>query len=368
MSTPRALVLVAICASSWGAAPAAGAGGTLLLNAVQREALGIVVAPADRAERTIGPALPAQVVVPNTQLRIVSAPCSGLVEELLVAAGDAIEEGKPLARIRSPELLQIEREYLELRSRAELAAANADRDRRLFAEGLVAQRRFLEAAATQQQAAAALAERRQALVLAGLDAAALERLTSSGDLTSLVTVTSPLEAIVLAQSVTVGERVRGADPHDRLGDLSSLWLEIHAPVERLDGIAPGTPVTIPALGLEATVVAVGRAVHEADQGVTVRAEIADGAEQLRPGQFVSVRLRPAAASRSVYRVPLAAVVRVGEASYVFLAQPEGFVPVAVQVLEEEPRSAVVEALLPAAAEIAVQGAAALKSMWVRGGD
>lgn len=368
MTRSRALLLVVVCASSCLASLAEGAGETLVLDATQQDALGIGVARAERVQRIMGPALPAKVVVPNTQLHVVSAPRAGLVEELFVAAGDAIEKGKPLARIRSPELLKIEREYLELQTQAALAATNAERDRRLFAEGLVPERRLRETQATQRQLATALAERRQALVLAGLEAAALERLTSSGELTSLVTVTSPLDAIVLEQSATVGERVQGADPLYRLGDLSPLWLEIHTPIERLAGIAPGTPVTIPDLGLEAEVIAVGRAVHEADQGVAVRAEVRAGAERLRPGQFVSVQFRPATTSAPAYRVPLASIVRVGNASYVFLARPEGFVPVVVRVLEEEPRSAVVEASLPDEAEIAVQGTASLKSLWTRGGD
>lgn len=357
-----------ICVSACLLPFRARAGETLSLDATKRDALGIVVARPDRVDQTSGPALPANVVVPNARLHVVSAPRAGLVEELLVSAGDEVKTGQPIARIRSAELLELEREYLELRTQAALAAANAERDRRLLAEGLVPERRARETQATHQQLATAAAERRQALVLAGIDAAALERLVASGDLSSALTVTSPLDGIVLDQSVTVGERVQGADRLYRIADLTSLWLEIHAPLDRLDGVVPGTPVAIPGLGLQAAVVTVGRAVHGADQGVTVRAEIHTGTEKLRPGQIVSVQLRPAAASRSAYRVPLAAIVRLGDTTYVFLARPEGFVPMAIRVLQEESGSAIVEADLPDDAEIAVRGTASLKSLWTRSGD
>lgn len=358
------LVVVSACLASFPARAAE----VLSLDATQRDALGIAVARPERVDRTSGPALPAEVVVPNAQLHVVSAPRAGLVEELLVAAGDAVTKGQPIARIRSAELLELERAYLELHTQAAVAAANAERDRRLLAEGLVPARRERETQATHRQLATAVAERRQALLLAGIDPAALQRLVTSGELTSVLTVTSPLDGVVLEQRVTVGERVHGADPLYRIADLTSLWLEIHAPLERLDGVGPGTPVAIPDLGLGAEVVTVGRAVHGADHGVTVRAEIRAGVEKLRPGQIVSVQLRPAAGSRPAYRVPLAAIVRLGETSYVFVARPDGFAPLAVRVLAEESGSAIAEASLPDDAEIAVSGTASLKLLWTRRGD
>ncbi len=81
-------------------------------------------------------------------------------------------------------------------------------------------------------------------------------------------------------------------------------------------------------------------VHAEDQGVLVRAEVTEGTERLRPGQFVEVQLASAAAETG-WRVPAAAVVRNAGAAYLFVARPGGFVAIPIQVLAEEEQNAVV---------------------------
>ena len=67
---------------------------TLTLDAAQRAAFGIETAPVQLATEALSKPYPAKVQVPNTQLRVLSAPLEGVVEALLVAEGESVEEGQ----------------------------------------------------------------------------------------------------------------------------------------------------------------------------------------------------------------------------------------------------------------------------------
>jgi hypothetical protein len=108
-------------------------------------------------------------------------------------------------------------------------------------------------------------------------------------------------------------------------------------------------------------------VHGQDQGVLVRAEITEGAERLRPGQFVEVQLSAEAEGES-WRVPLESVVRHAGNTYVFVNRDGGFEALPVRVLAEEEGSAVVAGGLSTADRIAVTGVVAVKAAWLGGAE
>jgi cobalt-zinc-cadmium efflux system membrane fusion protein len=328
----------------------------------QRDALGIETAPLEPSGEVRSASLPARVAVPNAQLQVVTAPLGGVVEVLLVAEGQEIRQGQPLARMKSPRLLELQGKYLETRARFRLAKANYERDRQLSEEGIIAQRRLLESRATYQEVSAAQARLRSTLEMSGMDEASLETLGSRKTLSSSLTVRAPFDGVILEQMTTAGKGVELADPLYRIARLEPLWLEIHVPLERLGDLAVGDTVVVPELQVTGKVISVGRMVHGADQGVLVRAQVSEGTERMRPGQFVQAQVAVAGGGSS-FRVPGTAVLRSGERSYVFVAEDEGFRPVAVTVVSEEPGYQVIQGDLTAGSSIAVAGTVAIKAAW-----
>jgi len=333
----------------------------------QQSALGIRTETLQLIGDNFSQRLPGEVAVPNARLQVVTAAQQGLVEVLLVAAGDQVSKEQPLVHIQSPGLLELQGEYLELLTRTDLAKANYLRDRKLDKEGIIAKRRLLESQSHYQELNTSLSRSRQSLQLAGLDQASLERLASKRELSSTLIVRSPLQGVVLEQMTAAGNRVEAADPLYKIANLDHLWLEIHVPLDRLGSTGVGQKVLIPALDVTGTIISVGRMVHGADQGVLVRAKITQGVEKLRPGQFVQVQLAVAEDAES-YRVPRGAVVRSAGQSYLFVARPGGFEPVAVRVSAEESSSVIVQAQLPGDARIATGGTAAIKAAWLGGAE
>lgn len=337
----------------------------LKLDDTQISAFGIETQQVLPVQQAISQTFPAKVSVPNAQLRVVSAPLDGVVEALLVAEGETVRQDQPLARIRSSALLELQASYLESLSRRLLSGEAASRDRKLRAEGIVAERRLLESQAAHRENLNAEERDRQALRLAGMPEEAIEQLARTQKLSAVLDVKAPLAGVVLEQIATAGQRLATADPLYRVGDLNVLWVEVHVPLEKLGNIREGSTVDLPQANIHAEVITVGRMVHGTDQGVLVRAQVREGAEQLRPGQFVEARLHMGT-DNDALRIPSAAVVRSGDNELVFVRDVQGFVPVPVSVIASEGANAVIHADLPRDAQVVVSGTAALKAAMAGG--
>ena len=258
----------------------------VVMTAGQQQNLGVSVAPVGKSNLFNSRNFPAEITVPVGQERVVSAPQSGLIDQLYIAAGQTVKKGQPIAHLNSPELLSLQRDYLQSLTQHKLATKSLARDTELLKDGIIPQRRYLETESMHEEASASLAQRRQALRLAGMADSAIAKLHPESGMNPGITLTAPMDGQVLEQMVTTGQRVDMAMPLYRIAKLNPLWLEIHAPLEGLPFVKPGMLVTVPKLQASGKLIAVIRNVNKADQTLHLRAEISKGADKLSPGQFV----------------------------------------------------------------------------------
>lgn len=332
------------------------------LKPEQQRALGIEIR-AVSAGGGAASALPALVVVPNEQLRVVAAPLAGMVSQLLVAPGESVKKGQPLARLASPALLQAEREYLQAVQQAQLANQTATRDAALLEEGIIALARAQASRSAQQQATAALAERREVLRLAGVPDAALASLGKSSQLPSEMTVSAPIDGTVLEQSAAPGQRIEAATPLFRIGRLDPLWLEIQAPAALAPVLREGVGVSVGGTAATGRIINVGRAINASSQTLLLRARIESNATQLVPGQMVEAGLQ--LPNEGSFNVPQAAVIRHEGKAWVFVADGENFRPLEVAPVGQAGERVLVKSpTLKPETRIAVRGTSALKASWL----
>ncbi len=329
------------------------------VSAEQARALGVETAAAQAQASAEIAGLPALVVVPNEQLQVVSAPLAGLLEQVLVSAHQTVSKGQVLARLQSPELADLQHTYLQAATQASLARANLERDQALYAEGIIAESRYLASRSRVVEAAADLAERTQALRLAGMSAQAIAKLRAGQRVGTLVELASPLDGVVLEQLAVAGQRLEPRAPVLKVARLAPLWLEIQLPVARLNDVREGAAAAVPGAAASGQVIAVGRSVASGNQTVLVRARIDRGAERLRPGQYVEASLAVTAGA-AASSVPAQALARIAGKPVVFVRTPQGFRAQPVEVLGEASGRAVV-AGLRSDEQVAVKGVAALKA-------
>ncbi|MDD2893853.1 MAG: efflux RND transporter periplasmic adaptor subunit [Halothiobacillaceae bacterium] len=342
----------------------------LVLNARQIQDLGIVTAALSAKQQGELAGMPAQVVLPANQLFIISTPLPAMVEQTLVGAGDTVKKGQLLARLQSPALAEAQRGLLQATTQAQLAKDNLVRDEQLWQDGIIAESRYRATRSLHLEANAALAERRQMLRLSGMSDGAITQLQSGNNLNSLLTITSPIDGVVLEKTASVGQRLDAAVPLFKVAKLEPLGLEIQVPLASTLGLKIGAMVGVPAYGATGKLTAIGRSLSGSNQTILLRVLIQQGAEHLRPGQFVEASIAISAGNTVQWNVPNSALARVEDKTLVFVATAQGFRAEAVTVLHEGAQDSVVTGKLKGDEKIAVRGVSTLKAslMGIGGGE
>lgn len=330
-------------------------------------ALGVETAPLARAVETVLAGLPGKVVVPTGQMFVATAPLGGRIEHVGVATGDPVRVGQVLARIASTAYAELQRGLLEAVARHRQVEDALDRDRKLIDAGIIAQSRFVASQTRFAESSAMLAERRQALRLAGMSEGEVRRLEAGETLAPTVNVVAPAAGVVLEQTASVGERVEATAALFRIARVEPLWIEIHAPVDRVRDVKEGTAVRVTGRNVTGRVIAIGRQVAAESQTLMLRVLVAPGGDVVRPGEHVEAQIvRPAPAS-DLWTVPNAAIVRQGERAIVFVENANGIAPREAIVVAVEAATSTIRLAVPERTRIAVKGIAGLRQALVREG-
>lgn len=336
------------------------------MSASQRKALGVVTGTLSNQPGAVASQLPARVVVPPAQERMVAAPVAGVIAEVRVAVGDAVRAGQPLAVLRGEGLVAAQRDLTQAAVQARLAEETAQRDEALFKEGIIAESRLQGARATLAQTRAALAERRAWLRLMGLSGAVIQAAESGNRYVDSVALAAPAAGSVVEQQAVVGARVEAGISLFKVVRLDPLWLDIQVPAEAAAAVKPGQKVELPEHGVSGAVTLVGRSVSAA-QTVSLRARVNNPDGRLRLNQNVSVRLAGNLGGRQ-WQLASAAVASQAGRNWVFVERAGGFEPVPVSVVARAAQAVTLTGPFAGNERIAVQGVAALKSAWQGGGE
>ncbi|MDO8305569.1 efflux RND transporter periplasmic adaptor subunit [Herminiimonas sp.] len=355
---------LAVCAFS-SAAQANDRPAKFGVAAPQIQALGIQTMQLQNQSDAMTATFPAQVIVPPTAEKIVSSPVTGLVAQLLVQQNQLVKPGTPLIRIASMELGQLQLQLLQASSRATLARQAAQRERQLFDEGIIPQRRVQETQAALKESEAALNHAKAMLRLSGMSATTIERIAASGKLQDSITLSATQAGIVTEISVKPGQRIEAATALMNVAQTELLWLDIQLPASENTHKLAGTKIKVQGRDITARILSASPTVSSSSQTVMLRAAIEGKTDQIRPGEFVTVEL-PVAAMQGSWDVPLSAVAHDGKQAYVFARTSDGFEARPVTITTSAGQRVRMQGQLKAGEHIAVSGVVALKGAWLDG--
>ncbi len=338
------------------------------VSASQLQALGIKLLKLDRPTEIRGLTYPARVVVPPQSEQVLSAPVAGLVDQILIAEHQNVRSGDALVRLNSPEFGQLQLALMEAANGDRMARQTLDRERKLFKDGIIPQRRVYEAELSANDTQARLRQSQAALRLAGLDAGSINRVANGGTLMDGLTLRAKQAGTVLALEVKPGQRVASADPLVRVANLSELWLDIQIPADRSNSWSKDQNIMIAGSKLTAKPISVSALVSES-QTVTLRAQVSAGEAEFSPGEFVQAQV-PFTNAAGAWALPIAAVIRQDGNAFVFVRTASGFSAKPVTVIASAAQLVSVEGELKAGDEIGVSNVIALKAAWLgeSGGD
>ena len=256
---------------------------------------------------------PAELEADPARLARVTAPLQGRIVQLFVRFGDPVQKGQPLFELDSPDLVSAQTDSLRARSALAQAERTLARQQDLRQAGIGAVREVEQAQTDRDLAKSELERSTLRLRLLGIDPGALGR---------PLTVRAPVSGRVVEYKVAPGEYKSDlAEPLMTIADLSVVWATASVQEKDIRRVQSGedavvTLVAYPGERWTGKVLFVGDLLKPETRTIPVRIALANEARRLRPGMFGSVRFTENAAIELV--VPLAAVVLLGDANFVFV--------------------------------------------------
>jgi Cu(I)/Ag(I) efflux system membrane fusion protein len=278
------------------------------LSPEKRRLLGIRTVPVTRARlvrsiRTVG-----RVAVDERRLHHIHTKYEGYVEHLYVDfTGKFVRRGEPLLSLYSPELVATQQEYLlAWRARERLSTSGIPS----VARGSVD---LLEAA-------------RQRLLFWDIRPADIEALEKTGEVKRTLDLYSDISGYVVQKMAFHGMRVTSADALFDIADLSQLWVladvyEADLPAVRLGMEASLTVPYLPGKKWRGPVTYIAPTVEAKTRTISVRVEVANRGEDLKPDMFADVVLESDLGTGLL--APESAVIHAGERQLMFVEKEDG---------------------------------------------
>lgn len=250
----------------------------------------------------------------------VGSPVAARVARVLVITGDTVRPGQPVVELTSPDLARERAEYASASARLRLAEAALERKRGLAAERIAPVREVQEAESAASEARATLRAVRAELAAFGVEPPAADADEANA---STFVLRSPVGGAVIERAAVVGQMLDPAAPAFRIGNLSTLWLTVHAFERDAVRIRPGVAAqlafsALPGVDFTGAVAVVGQQVDRESRTVPVRINVRNRETMLRPGMSATATLPVGASNAALLTVPVAAVQRVRNEWCVFL--------------------------------------------------
>jgi cobalt-zinc-cadmium efflux system membrane fusion protein len=288
--------------------------------------LKLTTSPAELREGGEGVTALGELKVDEERYAEVASPVDARVVRPLVAPGQPVRRGQPLAELQSVVVGQARAERSAALARADLARKTADRMRGLAADQVISKSELQQAEAGEAEAEADLRAAEASLDALGVGPGKAGRLSE-------ILLTAPISGTVLERRAVRGQSLSTeapAEPLFRIGDLSRLWLVVQAPERDVVRLAAGaaaeiTLAAVPGQKLRGTVEWIGREVDAHSRTVPVRIVLPNADGRLRPGMFATARIATGAAGggEPVVTVPARALQRMDDQWVVFLPREPG---------------------------------------------
>jgi len=272
---------------------------------------------------------PGTVDYDNNQATAVLSPFTGPVSRILVALGQPVAKGQPLALVGSGDYATAIGTYRKAVATAANSRRLANADRDLAAHNGISAR---EAAQAQTDAASAEADRDaalQALLALGVDRATISKaLAGNPTAGAVATIRAPVSGIVVDKQITPGQLLQaGSTTAFTVANLSQVWVMAQIAPSDLASVHLGDAAEInPGNGtglFHGTVQNIGASVDPNTRAVVARIVAPNPGDLLKKQMYVDVSIQSGRVSTGLL-VPVSAVLRDDEnLPFVYVALPDG---------------------------------------------
>jgi RND family efflux transporter MFP subunit len=252
----------------------------------------------------------------------------GIVRRVNAELGQTVSRGQTVAVVFSDELAQAQSRYLTVQADLEEHHKHHARTTKLVEIGAASREELEQATTKLRSAESELASQRQRLLLLGLSPQRINSLRSSEQVSSEVSLPSPVSGTVIARSANPGEIIQANKEILRVADLSSVWVIGQVYEKDLARIKVGSGASItseayPGRVFRGQVSYVDPTLDPATRTAQVRIELANPGQTLKIGMYVNVAFATLGGAESTIAiVPANAVQNIKNQQVVFVAVNE----------------------------------------------
>lgn len=278
-------------------------------------------APVGREVLTVTLDLPGEVAADPDRLARISAPVAGRIEHVAFKEGSLVKKGDLLVTVRVPELGKVRSAFSATMTKAKAARSNADRLKSLLDQRLASEQAYLDAAAEADSLDAEAKGLGEQLTAMGVGSAAVP---------FQLTLRAPIQGVVLARDVVVGQPVTAEEVLGSIADLSEVWFLGRVFEKDLGRLRVGAKVEVqlnayPNERFEGVVDHIGRQIDPVARTVTARVRLTNRDDVLRVGLFGTAKVSTVEEQKKgpVLVVPRTALTEVAGKTVVFVLQADG---------------------------------------------
>ena len=257
-------------------------------------------------------------VQPNAYKQVRVTPLvGGMVTQVSAELGQSVKRGQALALVFSRELAEAQTSYVTVNAELEAEHKKLVRTQELVRLGAASRQELEEIEANHQVHAAHLEEARQRLLLLGVEEHQIGRQASSN-----ILIPSPLDGVVTARSVNVGQVVMSGQELLTITDLSSVWIEANLLENDFSAVRVGSQAVIttpayPGRHYRGSVEYIDPQVDTQTRTAKVRVAVDNPGLALRLGMYMDA-LFSSPAGATVLVVPKQAIQTIGPMSVVYV--------------------------------------------------
>jgi len=289
---------------------------------------------------------------------VLTSPVAGIVQQVLVQPLAEVGLHNPILAIHSPDLIQIQNEILQIHAQLQLANQNLARERSLYTEGIIAEKRVQEAQNAVQRLNIDLSAKQRMLQFMGGG--------SSQGLNPVVYVKSPARGSIESLQVSAGQYVEtGAVLGQLVNSDLPLQLILQASLADSKYIQNGDLVKVEGCEITGQVqqIAPSLSGNTQSQNVLVQMQAKDNC--LKVQQFVKANIQSHnPTTKTAWVIPSAALTLKNNKHFIFIKNQNGFVAMPVELVgANQQQSHVIGNTLKPGIQVAVRGVERLKAVW-----
>lgn len=272
--------------------------------------------------------------VPPYSLASVYSPVTGIIEKSTLLEGDYVKKGALMTTIKHPDLVKLQREFLETKYNLEKLKLNFDRQKVLFAGSAGSSKELEDAKASFEIMNAHFKGLKAELKLVGIDVVQLEE---KNEIQESVHIYAPISGYITKAAINLGKLIGPQDLLYEIIDQKHVHLELKIFAGDLSKIQknqefialmPGTQ-----LQYHGHVYLIGKILDPLEKTARIHGHFEDEPVTIAPGTFLNAKIK--IRENESFALPDDALIRQGSEIFAFIFKNQSYEKISLKTGSSE---------------------------------